>query len=451
MEHPSLPPQVSEAPGQSTSPTASGDSDHILAQLRTSLGDSNLNLEVMLDYIVHAAHLVACADGAAVAIRQGKLVVCQARSGDMAPELGTELDADSGISGQCLRTGETLRCHDTDNDPRVDAEVCRNLGLRSLAVVPVGKKPPVNGVLEAFSALPNAFDDTQMELLEEMAQLVVAVQNRAAEPDIEVASEEPVDIEKPADMRKRSLVLAAMAVLVLSSWLVFRVKSNSHRLSAAAPQPVGGPSASTGADRLSAGVLKPNPSPGEDPQSAKANLPAPMVKVSKTERDSLAGDVTVRKLPPAPAPKRNTSANVSNGRSRPPAQHPNPAAETAPVLSAVSSSFETMPGGLLFAAPDNLPQATMKVSQGLSGGTIEQQVNPIYPPVALERRVEGRVLLQAVVAEDGTVHDVKVMKGDPLLTSAAIQAVAQWRYRPFMLNGQPIRMPTEITLIFKLP
>ena len=92
----------------------------------------------------------------------------------------------------------------------------------------------------------------------------------------------------------------------------------------------------------------------------------------------------------------------------------------------------------------------VKVSQGLSGGAIVRQVNPIYPNDDLAPK-EGRVLLQAVVAEDGTVHDLKVMKGNPLLGRAAIQAAAQWRYRPYRLNGQLIRRPTEITLIFKLP
>ena len=65
MEHPSLPSHESAAPGHSTSPVASGDSEHVLAQLRTSISDSNLSLEVLLDYIVHAAQLLADADGAA--------------------------------------------------------------------------------------------------------------------------------------------------------------------------------------------------------------------------------------------------------------------------------------------------------------------------------------------------------------------------------------------------
>jgi len=110
-------------------------------------------------------------------------------------------------------------------------------------------------------------------------------------------------------------------------------------------------------------------------------------------------------------------------------------------------SLET--AGLLSAASNHLPQMP-KVSQGLSGGTIEQQVNPVYPNSDSAPK-EGRVLLQAVVAEDGTVHDLKVITGNPLLARAAIQAVSQWRYRPYMLDGKPIRRTIEITLLFKRP
>jgi TonB family protein len=449
MEHPSLPCQVSAASGQSTSSMARRDSENVLAQLRRSISDSNLSLDNMLDSIVQVARLVVYADGAAIAMRRDNVVVCQARSGDMGPELGTEFDADSRISGQCLRTGGTLRCDDTDNDPRVDAEVCRSAGLRSVAVVPVGKKPAVSGVLEAFSALPNAFDDSQVELLEEMAELVIAAQRRSAKSRAEAAS------QKLPNTRKYIFILAAVAVLILLSWLVFRGKSKNHALSVATLQPVGGPSAWALGDPSSAGALKPNLSPVDSPRSATPNLPSSMLKGTKTEKDSLTGDVTVRKFAPAPVSNQNTSPNVPNGLRRPPAQNPDQAAETAPALSALSTSVATspggpLPGGPLFAASNNLPREPVKVSQGISGGTIEQQVNPIYPREGLVPK-EAQVLLQAVVAEDGTVHDLKVIKGHPLLARAAIQAVAQWRYRPFLLDGQPISMPIEITLVFKRP
>ena len=65
--------------------------------------------------------------------------------------------------------------------------------------------------------------------------------------------------------------------------------------------------------------------------------------------------------------------------------------------------------------------------------------------------LEGPVLLQAVITENGTVQDLKVVRGQPILARAAVDAVRQWRYRPYRLNGKPVRMQTEITIDFKLP
>ena len=66
-------------------------------------------------------------------------------------------------------------------------------------------------------------------------------------------------------------------------------------------------------------------------------------------------------------------------------------------------------------------------------------------------RLEGAVVLQAVIAEDGKVKDLKVISGHPTLAQAAMDAVRQWRYRPYQLNGKPVAMQTQITINFKLP
>jgi len=78
-------------------------------------------------------------------------------------------------------------------------------------------------------------------------------------------------------------------------------------------------------------------------------------------------------------------------------------------------------------------------------------VQPLYPPQARTLRLGGTVVLHAVVEEDGTVHDLSLVSGHPVLAHAAISAVRQWRYRPFRLNGKPVAMRTEIRVDFKLP
>jgi len=77
-------------------------------------------------------------------------------------------------------------------------------------------------------------------------------------------------------------------------------------------------------------------------------------------------------------------------------------------------------------------------------------VKPQYPPQARQARIEGTVVLLAVIGKDGSVRDVQVKSGSPLLAQAAIEAVKQWRYKPYLLNGQPVEVDTQITINFTL-
>lgn len=458
MAQPSLSSDASAAPDRSTLRTSPGrdlpgfspalDSKRVLAELRTIISNGKLSLEAMLQQVVEAAQMVTRADGAAIAIRRGDLVICEARAGDMAPDLGTKLDTESGISGQCLRTGWALRCDDSNNDVRVDAEVCRRLGLRSLAAVPVGAKPGVSGVLETLSALPNAFGATQMKLLEELAELAVAAQRGSAESAAQRLSEKPGKARQQRWL-KRGLILAAPTVLVLLGWLVFREMPHGSHSSAPLPEPEAAPTAPS-VTEASAAVLKPDSSSALKTLNTKSSLPSGLVMASKTEKADSTEDVIVRKVEVESASDPNHEGKVPASLTTPQPQNPNHAAEAPSALGILSTSSETALSALL-PASGNLPLPTIRISQGLSGGAIERQVQPMYPPQALERGLEGRVLLRGVVTEDGRVRDLKVVNGDPLLARAAMEAVAQWRYRPYRLNGEPVRMPTEITLVFKLP
>ncbi|MGH9528944.1 MAG: GAF domain-containing protein, partial [Terriglobales bacterium] len=254
MAQPSIFPHASIAPGLSSSPaererelaglSPAPDWDRVLTELRTTIANGNFTLDAMLQHIVETAQMVTCANGAAIAIWQEDSVICQARAGNIAPDLGAKLDTDSGVSGQCLRTGGAFCCEDTNHDTRVDAEVCRRLGLRSLAVVPVGRKPAVSGVLEAFSVLPYAFRNAQVKLLEELAELVIVAQCRSAEATAQASSEKPVSATwKSWPELKLIIGAAVMLVVVLTSWLVFRREPGRPDLSMALTQPVTGPAA----------------------------------------------------------------------------------------------------------------------------------------------------------------------------------------------------------------
>jgi periplasmic protein TonB len=93
----------------------------------------------------------------------------------------------------------------------------------------------------------------------------------------------------------------------------------------------------------------------------------------------------------------------------------------------------------------------MKVSQGVAQGLILKRVAPEYPKNALMMRIEGAVELSATISKEGNIRDVKVLSGNAQLSQAAVQAVKQWKYKPYLLNGEPVEIQTQITLDFKLP
>ncbi len=78
------------------------------------------------------------------------------------------------------------------------------------------------------------------------------------------------------------------------------------------------------------------------------------------------------------------------------------------------------------------------------------QVKPTYPPIALAAHVEGEVVLQAVIGKDGTIQNLHVISGHPMLIKSAADAVQQWRYRPYMLNGEPVEVETQVRVSFTI-
>jgi TonB family protein len=94
---------------------------------------------------------------------------------------------------------------------------------------------------------------------------------------------------------------------------------------------------------------------------------------------------------------------------------------------------------------------TVNVSQGLSQGLILKKTQPTYPSIALQMRIEGPVELLATISKTGNITAVKILHGDPQLARAALEAVKQWKYKPYLLDGSPVEIQTQITVNFKLP
>ncbi|MGH9512944.1 MAG: energy transducer TonB [Terriglobales bacterium] len=100
-----------------------------------------------------------------------------------------------------------------------------------------------------------------------------------------------------------------------------------------------------------------------------------------------------------------------------------------------------------------LPKPTAKrwkVSGGVAQGLLIQGVKPVYPRLAQVMGVQGDVVLQAVIGKDGRIENLHAVSGNPLLVKAALDAVQQWRYRPYRLNGEPVEVETQITVRFNM-
>lgn len=104
------------------------------------------------------------------------------------------------------------------------------------------------------------------------------------------------------------------------------------------------------------------------------------------------------------------------------------------------------------AVPKFIPVTPQRVriSQGVTRGLLVQKVEPQYPTLARAARVQGDVVLSAVIDTNGQITNLQLVSGHPMLVPAAIAAVKQWRYKPYLLNGQPVEVETTITVIFSL-
>jgi protein TonB len=103
---------------------------------------------------------------------------------------------------------------------------------------------------------------------------------------------------------------------------------------------------------------------------------------------------------------------------------------------------------ILPAAPK--PVITRLRVSNISEGDLIRKVQPAYPPLARSARIQGAVVLQAVISKQGTIENLRVVTGHPMLVRAAIEAVSQWRYRPYVLNNEPVEVETQITVNFSL-
>jgi hypothetical protein len=130
------------------------------------------DLRSTLQLLVERAQYITGASAASISLRQRDMMICCARIGQAAPEIGAQLQIDSGLTGESIQTREPLRCDNAETDSRVNQESCRALGIVSVMVMPIVQQQEVTGLFELLSSRPNAFEERDVVALQRLGEMV---------------------------------------------------------------------------------------------------------------------------------------------------------------------------------------------------------------------------------------------------------------------------------------
>ena len=207
-------PEIVEVAESAHPPIRPGHSDKLaaVAAVQREAEALGRDLAGVLQLLAERSQRLVQASGAAIALidKDPAFLVCRASSGSDAPPIGARLQSGSGFSGECVKSGILLRCDDAETDIRVDRESCRALDIRSMVAVPIRVGEKSIGILEVFSAEPNAFDESDSRVLQRLGESVLTAVNRAARAESlpELQSSTPA---QPFTPRPGSVLFASQA------------------------------------------------------------------------------------------------------------------------------------------------------------------------------------------------------------------------------------------------
>src|ERR1700674_3543424 len=156
------------------------------------------DVDAVLHLITERALSLTGASGAALAFLTDDRMICRARAGEPAPPLGAPVDAKQGLSGECVRSGLLVSCEDTEKDPRVDAEICRTLGIGSLMAAPIVSDFRVVGLLEIFSQHPRAFTKAHETVLDRLVEMIPKTHPEKTHRDKTPEKTKPEAVSRPS-------------------------------------------------------------------------------------------------------------------------------------------------------------------------------------------------------------------------------------------------------------
>jgi periplasmic protein TonB len=275
------------------------------------------------------------------------------------------------------------------------------------------------------------------------------------------------------------LAIAAAVLLVVGSYFGWTLLHEKTSTPAFVPKPASSAPVTTPAPTQSKQVRPAAPATAASSPNSQTALPQTSAADTQPSTNDTASDESASENDAADVPAANSkpssSASPSATKTAPSSKPDTQPTVAAPIVlknsSTKSSSKAAAPDASapsmvgLAAGGSDAPLSNLvagdhaakpilqavTISSGVSQGLLLKKVQPVYPPNALRMRTEGAVKLLATVGKTGSITAVKVVSGEPLLGQAAMEAVKQWKYKPYLLNGEPVEIQTEVTINFKLP
>jgi TonB family protein len=457
------------ASGQEMSGPASASTDRSPADTtRASMLD--VALALVLNEIAHQVRSITTATGAAVLLmREGVPVHCSI-SGATARDASAYLSECLGLADRFWREGASQCCPDVEADPRFDSASCRRLGIRSFMIVPVKDEGKcLVAIVQTFSPRPQAFSARDLLALQGLGQRVadhVQLAERSIASTAKITEKANTEItsgsittggfaqrlnpwKRATSHERRSFVLGLMIIglSILLGWTLGRSERKSPRRNA-------GPSSAPVVSYPQIAVTSAEPNitgtvqgwnQSAEPALSEGAEPSVEDEQSQPKSESRPHHLRSRPSPVSKLMHSDASSHdlviFENGRQVFPVESP----QSQHVSDVPAKSEERTKLG----SKDS--KTPVSVSENVAEEHLLNRIEPDYPEDARERRLQGTVILDINVGQDGAVHSLSRVSGDPQLALLAAKAVRQWRFSPLLRDGAAVSFETQVALNFALP
>ena len=429
--------ELTRTPNGSTDPVVpepTSDVDQIAKKLAAFAGRDvaqDLALDLVLNEAVEQARKATGATGAAIALIRNGEMICRATTGKNAPDLGVRVDMTAGLPAASLATGKVQQCSDTEQGGLVNAEVCRRLGVRSMLIAPLMNGSGAFGILQVFSSEPHVFGQHEIETLEILAKKI-------AEKKVSVTTKDAPPQPEPLHTEVLSSQLSSMGspTMTFTSSLSDRLKAlqEAEQDPAAADGWLASSEHGVNAVLFISVVVA----------ALALGLVVGWHGAVKGARVRMQNNNAATAAPQTAPQARQPSLAAGLRSTTPP-----PAASAGPARGGLTV---TENGKVIYRAdPSDEQQAAADTELQTPVTRLIRRVEPEYPEAATAQHVEGAVVLDVQVLTNGTVGSIEILSGNPLLAEAAVNAVKQWQYQPYVAAGGAGSCQTQVTVKFTLP